>query len=62
MTAAVIVPSGCRHCGIAERTHFQRWTTAAGWHVWVAPTADQTKARMLARRTPAVLHPTQETR
>jgi hypothetical protein len=45
-------PSACRHCGIPEREHMQRWTKAAGWHKYTPPTNDQIKARMRARRTP----------
>lgn len=43
-------PSGCRHCGLDRRLHFQRWTDAAGWHKWEHPTQEQIKARMLERR------------
>lgn len=43
-------PDGCRWCGIQARTHFQRWEPPVGWHTWEAPTAEQRKARMLARR------------
>jgi hypothetical protein len=42
-------PSGCRYCGIEERSHFQRWTDAARWHGWTAPTAEQRRERLLAR-------------
>lgn len=44
------VPSGCRWCGIEERHHAQRWSDAAEWHTWAAPTDAQILARMLARR------------
>lgn len=43
-------PSGCRACGLPKRGHFQRWTKAVGWHKWLAPTSEQIKTRMLARR------------
>jgi hypothetical protein len=43
-------PDGCRWCGIEARTHFQRWRSPVGWHRWEAPTDEQRKARMLARR------------
>lgn len=43
-------PSGCRHCGLDQRDHMQRWTTEAGWHTWTPPTDEQIKARMRARR------------
>lgn len=48
---AAVEPSACRHCGIPDREHMQRWTTAAGWHMWVPPTKPQVLARMLMRRT-----------
>jgi hypothetical protein len=44
-------PSGCRHCGLAEQGHFQRWTRDAHWHFWAAPTLEQIKQRMWSRRT-----------
>jgi hypothetical protein len=43
-------PSACTHCGIPRRRHFQRWRDGVGWHKWIAPTQDQIKERMLARR------------
>ncbi len=43
-------PNACRHCGIGEREHYQRWTAEARWHGWAAPTDAQRLARMLARR------------
>lgn len=43
-------PSGCRHCGIDQREHARRWKPPAGWHQWTAPTQQQIKDRMLARR------------
>ncbi|PBC69670.1 hypothetical protein BX265_7008 [Streptomyces sp. TLI_235] len=43
-------PNGCRWCGIAERVHARQWVEGAGWHAWAAPTAEQRKARMKARR------------
>lgn len=47
---ADLIPSGCRHCGVERRAHFRRWSAGAGWHGWTAPTQEQIKARMLARR------------
>lgn len=44
-------PSACRFCGVAAREHMQRWSPEAGWHTWTAPTSEQIKGRMLARRT-----------
>jgi hypothetical protein len=42
-------PNGCRHCGIPEREHVQRWKPAVGWHKWAAPTDSQRLQRMRAR-------------
>ncbi|MFD0659726.1 hypothetical protein [Thermocatellispora tengchongensis] len=36
---------------LAQRGHFQRWTSKAGWHGWTPPTQQQIKQRMKARRT-----------
>ncbi|NRQ31319.1 hypothetical protein HII36_05630 [Nonomuraea sp. NN258] len=47
----VAPPAGCRWCGLAQRDHFQRWSRAAGWHLYIPPTQDQIKERMKARRT-----------
>jgi hypothetical protein len=46
-----MTPSGCRHCGVEQRDHFQRWTPEAGWHGYTPPTQQQIKDRMNARRT-----------
>lgn len=51
---------GCQHCGAPNRLpdgtpHAQRWTDAAGWHGWTAPTQVQIKARMLARRAARIM-------
>lgn len=50
----------CRHCPLPQRLpdgtpHAQRWTDAAGWHGWTAPTQVQIKARMLARRANQIM-------
>ncbi|WP_435111632.1 hypothetical protein [Nocardiopsis synnemataformans] len=46
-------PSGCRHCGIDPREHFQRWHPQTRRNEkWVEPTQDQRKRRMLERRRP----------
>lgn len=42
--------NACRHCGINERDHMQRWTTGIGWHTWTQPTQQQIKNRMRDRR------------
>ncbi|WP_062434895.1 hypothetical protein [Herbidospora daliensis] len=52
---ALIVPSGCRHCGVEERTHYTRYATTdehgnpLPGHQYVQPTQEQIKARMNAR-------------
>lgn len=51
---ALIAPGGCQHCGLPRHGHCQRWTRAAGWHGYTAPTDEQIKARMLARRAARV--------
>ena len=47
---AGVPTDGCRHCGLPAREHMQRWEPGPGWHKWAAPTQDQIKDRMLARR------------
>lgn len=42
-------PSGCRHCGLGPRLHFQRWTNEAGWHVFTEPTREQILERLRAK-------------
>jgi hypothetical protein len=42
-------PMGCGRCGIDRRGHAIQ-TGADGSHTWTAPTQDQIKARMRARR------------
>jgi len=49
-----VEPSACRFCDVPEREHMQRWKWGVGWHVWAAPTQDQRKERMLARRDAAL--------
>lgn len=39
-------PSGCQHCGLGKRLHFQRWTDAAGWHKFEPPTKEKIRERM----------------
>lgn len=46
----VIVPSGCRWCGIAQRTHYQRWALGQGVHGYEPPEQWQIKTRMRRRR------------
>lgn len=45
-------PSGCRWCGIEQRSHpfGPTWLPGRGFHEWEQPTQAQIKARMLARR------------
>lgn len=45
-----VEPSACTHCGVPRHDHFQRWSREVGWHKWTAPSQEQIKARMLARR------------
>jgi len=50
-------PSGCRWCGLDAYGHWSRWSRELserdgnGWHIYVQPTVEQIKARMLNRRT-----------
>lgn len=54
MTEAPV--NGCRYCGIPYRPmHAQRWTDGVGWHGWTAPTQEQIKARMIARRVTRIM-------
>jgi hypothetical protein len=43
-------PTACAYCGISPRNHFQRWTSAAGWHEWRMPSQRKILMRMLARK------------
>lgn len=43
-------PNGCRHCGVTQRGHGQRWVPGIGRHVFTQPTDTQRLARMYARR------------
>lgn len=47
---AIPHPNGCRWCGADREEHLQRWTPTVKWHVWVEPTDEQRKQRLLARR------------
>jgi hypothetical protein len=51
MAKSLTTPSGCKHCGLPQRPHAQRWKPPVGWHQWEHPTQEQIKARMLDRRT-----------
>lgn len=42
--------NGCAHCGTSERAHCSRYKESVGYHTYVAPTDEQRKARLLARR------------
>ena len=44
------LPNACRWCGKGDRAHGMEWVASVGFHKWVAPTAQQRRARMLARR------------
>jgi hypothetical protein len=43
-------PSGCRWCGVGERSHCRGWTPEVGMHGYEPPIEEQIKARMLIRR------------
>ncbi len=43
-------PNACRWCDVDRESHLQRWAPGVGWHVWVEPTTEQRKERMLKRR------------
>jgi hypothetical protein len=43
-------PYGCSTCGEAKNWHGWQYHPDAGLHQWQTPTAEQIKARMLARR------------
>lgn len=40
----------CQHCHLTEHDHGRQYTDLVGWHPWIAPTPEQTKGRMIARR------------
>jgi len=42
-------PSGCHHCGLSRRLHFQRWTDVAGWHGFTEPSRELIAERMRAK-------------
>jgi hypothetical protein len=44
------LPNACRWCGKDDRAHGTAWVASVGLHKWVAPTPEQRRARMLARR------------
>lgn len=45
-----VSPHACRHCGDDQYHHGNQWHRAVGFHKWIAPTQEQIKDRMLARR------------
>lgn len=49
IAARLPAPNGCRLCGIERRGHAIQ-AGADGSHTWTAPTQQQLKTRMLARR------------
>ena len=51
VAARIPAPNACRHCGVDEAEHMQRWKPPIGWHTWKQPTQEQIKARMQAQRT-----------
>ncbi|MDL4812743.1 hypothetical protein [Actinomadura opuntiae] len=51
---------GCRHCGLPRLLpdglpHARRWSRGPGWHGWTAPTQQQIKDRMIARRADRIV-------
>ena len=46
----MILPNGCRWCGIEQRGHARQYKPPVGWHEWEQPTSEQVKVRMLARK------------
>lgn len=46
----VVAPDACTWCDRDQRSHSIEWADAVGYHSWIAPTMDQRKQRMLARR------------
>lgn len=42
-------PSGCHHCGLGKRLHFDRWTDAAGWHEYAESSRELIAERMRAK-------------
>jgi hypothetical protein len=51
-------PSGCHHCGLGRRLHFQRWTDAAGWHTFTEPSRELIAERMRAKYAGRTTTPT----
>lgn len=47
---ADVGPNACRHCGDDEYHHGRQWHREVGFHRWIAPTQEQIKDRMFARR------------
>lgn len=49
-------PNACAVCDVDREKHLTRYAPdrsgKPGWHQWVAPTDEQRKARLIARRTP----------
>lgn len=43
-------PTVCQHCPIPQAGHARQYTDLVGWHPWTAPTPEQIKGRMRARR------------
>jgi hypothetical protein len=45
----LIIPEGCRWCGVPFRDHPGLWVPSKGWHQWESPTPAQIRARIWAR-------------
>lgn len=59
---APIPVHACRYCPVPYRNprghavHYQRWADLpVGWHSWTAPTQEQIKERMIARRAARIV-------
>jgi hypothetical protein len=47
----MIEPNGCKHCGVAKRSHPGLWSEGLGWHQYVEPSDEQRLERMKERRS-----------
>lgn len=47
---AEVSPNACRYCGDDQYHHGNQWHREVGFHKWIAPTQEQIRDRMLARR------------
>lgn len=49
-TPGIVSPDACTWCDRDRRSHSIEWADPVGYHNWIAPTMEQRKRRMLARR------------